>query len=74
MTGQEFLDWLVQKQNCDTKPITGRNITGFSIKIVCKTTGRFYYFSGPFGHQIIPTSIIKDICDELWISYPPGVQ
>lgn len=74
MTGQEFIDWLVQNQQCETTPITGRNITGFSIRIICKKTGRSYYFSGPFGHQKIPTSVIKDVCDELWINYPPGVQ
>jgi hypothetical protein len=73
MTGQQFIDWLTNSKNCDTSPIAGRNITGFSIKIKCKQTGRTYYFSGPFGDKPVPTGVIKDTCDELWISYPPGI-
>lgn len=74
MTGHQFLEWLKKNNNCETTPIEGRNITGFSIKIICKTTGRSYYFSGPFGHTEVPNYVIKDACDELWISYPSGVN
>lgn len=73
MTAQQFLDWLVNKQNCENTVITGRNITGFSIKMRCRNTGRHYYFSGPFGHVQISAEDIKTICDELWINYPPEI-
>lgn len=73
MTAQKFLEWLNNTKNCDSMPMEGRNLTGLSIKILCKQTGRGYYFSGPFGHVELTESEIKEICDELWISYPPGI-
>jgi hypothetical protein len=73
MTGQEFMDWLVKSQQCETELIEGRNITGFSIRIKCKKTGRTFYFSGPFGYDTVPKFVIVEICDELWLAtYPPG--
>lgn len=74
MRGQEFMDWLTQTQHCEAKPIEGRNVTGFSVRIKCKKTGRVYYFSGPFGQGQVPSSVIKDVCDELWLDHPPGIK
>jgi hypothetical protein len=74
MRAQQFLDWLKDTHKCENIVIEGRNVTGFSIKILCKNTGRYYYFSGPFGHVDMDDDDIKDVCDELWISYPTGIN
>jgi hypothetical protein len=73
MTGQDFMNWLSQFQSCEITTIEGRNITGFSLRITCKKTGRSYYYSGPFGNTPAPVKAIKEACDELWLNYPPGI-
>lgn len=80
MTTDEFLNWLTYNCDCEIKPAEGFNTTGVAVKIVNPATKyggqkpRYHYFQGPFGNKQIPSKVIRDICEKLWIgTYPPGI-
>ena len=72
MTREDFRDWL-HVWNCDPQPIEGVNVTGWSIRFVNRTNGRYAYLKTPLDDTEMPDNVVRQICDQLLVPYPDCV-